>query len=402
MKRDKQKEYIWKLFNVIAYVLTAVGVIAVSVFHGFPLRAAIPGFVMAMAVTGMLMFVLNSEDQDGKIPMNGSLAPDRVFYPIFAIQILSFLSGFAPEFTIPFSAVVLLITYLSGFPTGIAAALMSATVSTVVLSESGPYFFLIIFNSLLLMFIMRNRLKVRKETSYMPLVVWIVISLVVYAAVIIFFNVTPKLQVILFPLFGLFIDLIVVLIFLPKLRLELVFKADDFYDEINDPEYVMLLKFKKEEKHEFQRAIHTAYLSDRIADQIGADRRKAKVTAYYHRIGVLTGDKDQIAENTLAMIKKDDFPLEIIESMEEYWGYEGHRMSRETAVVYVADHVIAAIYDEIHANPGVKPDYTAIISKTINSLLRTREIRDSWLTLYDIEKIEKRLLGEKLYYDFLH
>ncbi len=402
MKRDKNQEILWKVFNILTLVISAVGILAVSLYHGFPLRAAIPGAVMSLLATGIFLLVINNEDQEGTIPMNGNLYPGRIFYPVFALQILSFASGFLPEFIVPFSAVCLLITFLDGFSAGAAAALMSAMISMIVLSESGPYFFLILFNSLLLSFIMKNRLKVRKETGYTPLFVWLILSIVLYSAVIIFFNVKITLQIAVLPLCGLFVDLIVVLIFLPKIREEFVFKADDFYDEINDPEYSLLLKFKKQEKHEFERAIHTAYLSDRIADRIGADRRKAKVTAYYHRIGVLRGDQNQLAEKTLSMVREDEFPQEIIESLQEYWSLPGCRMSRETAVVFVADHVVAAIYEELHAHPDQKPEYSVIIAKTINSLLKTREIRESWLTLSDLEKMEKRLLGEKLYYDFLH
>ena len=68
------------------------------------------------------------------------------------------------------------------------------------------------------------------------------------------------------------------------------YKDIDFYSMINDPEYELLTRLKEINKEAYFHAVHTAYLSDRIAKKIGCDAALAKAGGYYHKIGLLQGN----------------------------------------------------------------------------------------------------------------
>ena len=178
-----------------------------------------------------------------------------------------------------------------------------------------------------------------------------------------------------------------------------VMRYREKYLEINDPECPLLVRLKEMSKQEYYHAMHTAYLSDRIAHSLGLDDQAAKSCAYYHNIGILGGENNW--ENIEKISKEYNFPPSAHRILKEYTDASGKMVSAETLVVFFSDTVVSAVLYLFEKDPKAEIDYTKLIDTIFEQKMETEELWQNCMTLAQFAQMKKIFVEEKLYYDFL-
>ena len=210
-------------------------------------------------------------------------------------------------------------------------------------------------------------------------------------------NEVLNLQMFVIPAVNTLVCLLLLLIILKFFSFSIIYKNRDLYMEINDPECELLVELKTFSREEYYHAVHTAYLCDRIAKRLGMDDPTVKACGYYHRIGVLKGEVNW--ESTEAILQEYDFPERVMEVLKEYISQEEKILSKETVVLLFSDTIISSISYLFSKDPKAELDYTKLINTVFKQ--KAESIDDSNMTLGEIKEMQKILVEERLYYDFL-
>lgn len=203
----------------------------------------------------------------------------------------------------------------------------------------------------------------------------------------------------LLPFINFFLSFALMFMVLRIYYAKVVDKEKGQYIDINDQEFPLLAKYKKDDPDVYYNAIHTAYFAEKIARIRNMDIDLAKNGGYYHKIIALECKKEN---KTLEEIcAKYKFPSKATELLQEY-NYKSKSISmKETAVVYLSDAVISSILYLQDKSESKDIDYGQIANGLINRKKESGILNESELSFKDIEEIEKVFIGERLYYDFL-
>ena len=204
---------------------------------------------------------------------------------------------------------------------------------------------------------------------------------------------------ILYTTIRLFSAAVVLLLVLKLLGKNCIYKDDDFFARINDPEYELLFQLKTAHRDVYFHAVHTAYLSDKIAARIDANAPLAKAGGYYHKIGLLYG-RDTI-QNTILVGRANHFPDSLMRLLKEYGIKNSRIISKEAAIVQLSDAVVSSISYLFLKDRGAVLDYDKIVDVIIKKKMESGDWDGCKLTMEEISEIKKGFAGEKLYYDFL-
>lgn len=197
----------------------------------------------------------------------------------------------------------------------------------------------------------------------------------------------------------LFSVLIGLLILLKVLGNYCIYRDDNVFAVINDPEYGLLVQLKELNKDAYFHAIHTAYLSEKVARRIGIDSALTKAGGYYHRIGLLQG-KDTI-QNTILVGAANHFPQALIRLLKEYGIKNTKNVSKEAAVVQISDVVVSSISYMFQKDKNAVLSYDKIVDVILKKKIESGDFDHCQLTMEELSEIKKCFAEEKLYYDFL-
>ncbi|MCR4743633.1 MAG: hypothetical protein K5894_00200 [Lachnospiraceae bacterium] len=351
----------------------------------------ISDLVLLIISIGMFCYTLDVL-KDNKAKKNAEIT--------LIIGIVLCIAGFwSPEFIFPFHALALIYMIYTDFASAVALLGMFGTITMVSANESSGYFFYFMIPAIILLLPFKNPDKyfnVKKTVLYYTLS-----SMLIYAALFILYSLKITPENIIFPAIGILMNVLVTIIVMPKIQHGFLFKTEEIYKNIVDPEYHLLLKLRKENNHEYKRAIHSAYLSGRCADRVKADSRLARGCAYYHRIGVLTEGEENLSSKTANLIDENEFPTELADMIKICAGAKKSYLPKEVAIALICDDLISSIIKFMEQKPGESINYDALIDLIFERISNRAPVVDSDLSLRDIRIIKKKLKEEKLYYDFL-
>ena len=314
-------------------------------------------------------------------------------------MVLSIVAFFTPEFIFPFQAIAVIFMIYTDFSGGAGLLAFYSAVSMIAYNDGSVYFFYCFITGLFLLQFYKDPEK--SYTFKKPLFLYSIYSILIYMAFMIKFSVKLTPESIIGPVCGLFVNILVIIIVLPKIGHEVLFALEEKYAAVVDPEYELMITLKKENNLEYKRALHSGYLSDRLAETIGVDRRMARACAYYHRIGGLLETEAPAAERTATLIAEHEFPDDMQKSINVYTGFERGRYSKENAITMFSDELIKSILRLNMERPGEKINYDALINLVCERVSDRPQIVESDLSRRDLRIIKQRLKEEKLYYDFL-
>lgn len=398
MEKDNKKAVKRILYFGLMFVFAGVITFAGSLLYGKDADAIIRNIVMILAGTGIVIFAFTMEELNQRF-----IYRNEGKYARFALMYLGSLTAslFLPYLPVagwPFLVIFVLLGVFSDGITGLAAGSVCLLLSVYFSGGDFSIFWLYFISGaagILVFATLNEEFKVG-----LPMFISLAILTLCLTANVILLS-QEQLSVVQFmiPAINLIVCCILLLVSLKLFSTSVIHRNREKYMEINDPEFPLLVQLKEMSKEEYYHAIHTAYLSDRIARRLGLDDAAAKACAYYQRIGLLKGDNTW--ENVSAICKEYHFPPNTKKILKEFVDNSEKIISSETIVVLFADCIVSSILYLFEKDPKAELDYAQLIDTVFRKKLETDELWGNEISLAQIYEMKKIFVEEKLYYDFL-
>ncbi len=397
---EKNKKQTIKRILFFGLMFAASGVIAWggSLLYGKNTEILIRNIVMILAGTGIVIFSYTLEEINHRF-----IYRNEGKYMRFAAMYLfslaaSVLLPYLPVTGWPFLVLFVLLGVFSDDITGLAAGSVCLLLSVNLAGSSFSVFWLYFISGaagILVFSTLNEEFKVG-----LPMFISLAILMLCLTANVILLSQEPlSAAQFTIPGINLIVCCILLLVSLKIFSTAVIHRNREKYMEINDPEFPLLVQLKDMSKEEYYHAVHTAYLSDRIARRLGLDDAAAKACAYYHRIGILKGENTWA--NVSSICSEYHFPANTRKILKEYVDGSEKIVSKETIVVLFADTIVSSILYLLEKDPKAELDYEQIIDTVFRSKLETDELWENEISLAQIRAMQKIFVEEKLYYDFL-
>lgn len=171
------------------------------------------------------------------------------------------------------------------------------------------------------------------------------------------------------------------------------------YIDINDQEFSLLAKYKEIDPGIYYNAIHTAYFVEKIARTRNMDMNLAKNGAYYYR--VIVAECKREGKSLEEVCELYHFPAKAMAQLQELNYKSKVILHKEAATVFLVESVISSLLFLLQKEETKEVDYGKVAAAIIKRRMESGVLKNSDLSFGDIQEIEKILIGEKLYYDFL-
>ena len=402
MENEKSSLGKVKILYGVMFVFTGLMVFGMSFAMGKSYEAILRNTIVSLVIAGTVIFMLLDAISRGREAMSyDNFYRKNRFGVVFMIMVvLSCLFSLVPNAFWPYMSLFVILALFSNTEIGLASGI-GFVIITVMLEENGDVgeLFMYVVAGIVAVALFRDL----KENTSIGLPVFI--SLLMQAVLLMAFNVlfqnrTFSINILILPVLNLMLNLIILLVFLNIFGVYVLRKSNDVYMDINDAEYPLLVSLKEKDKDEYFRAIHTAYLAERIAMGLGYNARAIKTCSYYHRIGILDGSLKWADMEHYYL--ENNFPEEAVEFLHEYLEpVKGKAKSREALAVQLSETVIASIMYLVRQNKEVKIDYDKLIDDLFDKKEKEGELKNYGVTFYEYDQMRKILKKEKLYYDFL-
>lgn len=364
-----------------------------------PMDEIIRNMVVIIACSLLIVLSLAASGEKQTLFFNNFEHLSRFFFSFLLGLVFSVCSIFLPLKVLPVLALAVFLSLTSNTITGSLAYLTFLFMMEFFTDMSSHGFFMCAFVGMAGIALFQNL-----DQDYLvngALFASLVLLFVGETAFLILFEGQKiSLDTFVLPMINVFISFLAILIFLRSFSTSVVHKYRDRYQEINDPDFELLVRLKEESTEDYFHAIHTAYFCDKIARKIGADHYLAKAGGYYHKIGRADG-KGNVLQKTLALAEQYKFPPELVELLEEYGDRNKTITKKETAIVLLADGVISSISYLLEKDKKASLDYKQVVDIVFQKKLESSLLYQCNITMKELTMMRKLLVEEKLYYDFL-
>ena len=398
MEKDKKQTLNRILCFGLMFVCAGGIALAGSLLYGKDAETLIRNTVMILAGTGIVIFAFTMEEINHRFVYRNDGKYSRFTLMYLGSLIAAVFLPYLPVTGWPFLVVFVLLGVFSDDVTGLTAGSVCLLLSVNFAGGAFPVFWMYFISGaagILVFSTLNEEFKVG-----IPMFISLSILTVCLTANVILLS-QEQLSVAQFmiPAINLIVCCILLLVSLKMFSTTVIHRNREKYMEINDPEFPLLVQLKDMSKEEYYHAIHTAYLSDRIARRLGLDDAAAKACAYYQRIGKLRGDNTW--ENVSAICNEYHFPSNTKKILKEYVDDSEKIVSKETIVVLFADCIVSSILYLFEKDPKAELDYAQLVDTVFQKQLETDELWGNEISLAQIHEMKKIFVEEKLYYDFL-
>ena len=391
-----------KALYAVLFLITGIGVGLFSFVLGKSYEAILRNVIVAFIVSGTVIFMLLDAASRGKcgFSYDNYDKRNRFIVVYLAFLVLSCIFSLIPNQFWPYLSIFVILALFSNSEIGMISGTCFVMLS-VMLEENGSFNEL--FTYVLAGAVAISMFRDLKEDTKIAFPTFI--SLTMQAVLLVAFNVlflnrTLGIKVLILPILNIMLNLLILLIFLNMFGVYVIRKSNDMYMEINDAEFSLLKALKDKNPDEYFRAIHTAYLAERIAMGLGFNSRAVKTCSYYHRIGIIDGKMDW--DSVSHYYTEFNFPLEAIEFLKEYMvPSKSVPKSRESLTVQLSETVIASIMYLLKKDPNADINYDQLIDGIIDKKIDNGELNEYEVTFRELHEMRKILKKEKLYYGFL-
>ena len=402
MESEQKIDLKHKLLYGCLFLFTGLSVFAFSFFTGKSYEAILRNTIVSLIVTGTVIFMLFDAYGRGSegFSYDNFYHRNRFIIVYAAFVVLACLFGLVPDQFWPYMSFFVILGLFSNTEIGLVSGTGLVCIS-VMLEENGNFgvAFMYVIAGAVALALFRD-LKENTSIGYPTAISLMMQALLLIAFSVLFQNRTLSINLLILPILNLMLNLIILLIFLNIFGVYIIRKSNDMYMDINDTEFPLLIRLKEMDKDEYFRAIHTAYLSERIALGLGFNDRAVKNCSYYHRIGILEGKSQW--EDVKHFYEDNKFPKEAIELLHEYIDPKSTKVkSKEALTINLSETVIASIMYLLTKNKDMKIDYDQLIDKIFDKKEDEGELKNCDVTFREYDQMRKILKKEKLYYDFL-
>lgn len=398
VEKDKKQTIIRILVFGVMFILAGVIALAGTLLHKGEMEEMLRNTVMVMTGTGIVIFSFAIEEINHRFIYRNEGRYGRFSLMYLGSLLAAVFLPYLPVAGWPFLVIFVLLGVFSDGATGMVAGSVCLLLSVHFAGGDFAIFWLYFVSGVAGIFVFSTLNEEFKVM--MPLFISLsILILCLTANVIMFSPVKLSAAQFLIPVINLMVCCILLLISLKAFSTTVIHRNREKYMEINDPEFPLLVQLKEMSKEEYYHAVHTAYLSDRIARRLGLDDAAAKACGYYHRIGRLRGENTW--ENVAAVCSEYHFPTNTKKLLKEYVDESEKVVSKETIVVLFADCIVSSILYLFEKDPMAQLDYAQLIDTVFQKKLETDELWWNEISLTQIREMKKIFVEEKLYYDFL-
>ena len=396
-KRDKRGIGI-VISYVVIFLITVLGTGICSLVYGQDMHIVIRNSVTAGLGAGVVICLMAQAREKGLFAYDNRDYSERFLICYLVAILIAFVCSKLPSGGWPFLSVFVLLALFSNYTIGIFAGSLLLMISTMLSGATVEIFFLYFISGAVAVCVF-NGLDENYKVGVPTVISLIVLIVSITAEIVLFENAKLNVEMFMIPLMNVIITGVLLIAILKIFSYLVIFKYRERYMEINDPECPLLVQLKDKSKEEYYKAIHTAYLSDKISKKLGFDDKVTKAGGYYHRIGCLKGENTW--ENVYEIGMEYRFPPAVLDVLKEFLEKGNKIVHKETAVIYFAEAVVNAILFLIAKDKDAKLNYDQIIDTVFEKKQENGAFRQCDLTVNELNQMKKMFKEEKLYYDFL-
>ncbi|WP_022760047.1 hypothetical protein [Butyrivibrio sp. AD3002] len=396
---DKGEGPIRFFFGSIFFV-TGLMLLGFSILYKLSIEVVIRNTFTGFLCGGVLLYMINDASVRGLFAYDNGQKRNRYVFSYYVGLIISMALPLITAEVWPYVFIFLLLGLFSTNEIGLFSGSMLVMFS-VLLEKEGSYseFFIYFVAGAVVLVLLRDL----NETTKIGFPVFISMALLfslIVAYDILFQNRTLTPTMLIVPIVNIVVTIILMLILLNIFGVYVIRKSNDRYMDINDTEFPLLVRLKEKDKAAYFRAIHIAYLSERIAMDLGLNARAVKTMSYYYKIGVI--DDSKTWDEVKHFYIENNFPDEAVQYLKEYIENDKskHR-SKEAAIIFMCETLIASITYLFEKDKNTKINYDELIDKIFLHKIENKDLYNYDISLYEIERMKKLMKKEKLYYDFL-
>lgn len=386
------------IISVFMFLITVLCVGGMSFTYGLELDIIIRNTVLSGMGIGTVLLLMAQSKDNYLYDYDNRDYYGRFFICFFYGLMIASSCPLLPEAGWPFLTIFVLLTLFSNTLIGITCSTQLLLIA-VLLSGAGIEVFALYFVSGVVAACLFRGL----DDSYkvgIPLFLSLLILLVSETAgIVISMDERLSWELFFIPVINVIVSGIILIIILKIFSTLVIFKYREIYMEINDPECPLLVDLKQKSKEEYYKAVHTAYLSEKIAKQLKLNTAVAKAGGYYHRIGKLTGENNW--ENVYKICSEYRFPPQAMEVLEEFISKSKKISKKETAVIFFAEAVVSSILFLFSKDSEAKLDYDQVIDTVFKKKQESNIFSECEITIGELNTMKQMFKKEKLYYDFL-
>lgn len=331
--------------------------------------------------------------------VNGITDKPALFLVTYMIVIAaSVVMAAMPVTAWPVAVVYVLLTIMSNIPCGIVSGSMCLFIASSAV-DAGVYPFIYVY---LLTGIAAGVLVAHLDEQFkigLPVAIVEIILLTGLGATLITSVSSFSIEMLIYPIVNLAVTLVLILFILKAYSARVIFKEEDKYIELNDPECLLLSELKKVSPEDYHKTVHIVYFCDRVSAALGLDAPKVKCAGLYHRVGVIGGSYNW--ENTRMVCEEQNLPDEVMSILKEFEDPDTPMSQTETAVLFMSECIVTSIQYLFAKNKEIKLDYPQLIEAIFSQRIDAGVFKQCDISIRQFELMKKVFMEEKLYYDFL-
>ena len=320
-----------------------------------------------------------------------------LFY--LAAMALSLVFPLLPVSGWPFLVVFVILSLFSNSISGLVAGSVCLMLPVILQNTGSSREFMLYFFSGLVGILVFSRLNEDFRVGLPVFISLICLTVCLSANIILFERERLSISQFTFVAINIMVNFILLMITLKIFNGSVIHRYRDRYMDLNDPEFPLLVQLKEYNKSEYYRAIHTAYLGDRIAKRLGINDVVVKACGYYHRIGILKGENTW--DNVKLICEEYRIPEDTRKVLKEYLTRPDKVIAKETTVLMFADCIVRTILDEFSKDSKAELNYKQIIDTVFNKKMESGALSESDISIAQMREMRKLFKAEQLYYDFL-
>ncbi len=160
------------------------------------------------------------------------------------------------------------------------------------------------------------------------------------------------------------------------------------YGKFLSPSYELLLKIRNEKPSIFKHCRIVSQISRQAAGAIGADEMLAAVGGMYHEVGKLISN-DNFIEHNNEIAEQYGFDARLTGVITEHNAKIAVPHSKEAAIIYITDNLIASIYYVMHVKKATNLTKEMIVKNFFDKRLEDNVLNESGLTVKDFTVLKQ-------------
>lgn len=385
---------------ILVYILIVLAQYGATLYYNLGTLPTYRSLALLILMLFLCFFVNNLDEKaSSNKNKNDYVGRNNRFYvSFFAIFALSILFPLFVSEGWPFLVIALVLLM---FSTPLRGLLASTTIlaNACLLSQVDFGTFMFHFVCIIAVTAMFSTLN-----DYFKIQIPLLLSLLCYilsafANVIIVQNANLSIALLMVPLIGLFINTVLMLIFLWYYYSAFVSKKRDQYIIINDPEYELMTKLKQKDEGIYKEAIHTAYLCNKISTRLGLNADVVRAAGFYLHAGRLIDNDD--VQSTKSVLEEYHFPQDVTDAICEAKN-EKYVLHKECCVAAMSDLVLRAIISLKAKNAEAKINYELIITQLFELKTKSHYFDKCNISFSELNAMKNIMIKEDLYYELIH